>query len=698
MESPLSRLLIVDDSEITRGMFARRLTRRGYDISMAESAHGLLERVRKENIDLILLDIEMPEITGLEALKALRQYYTSIQLPIIMLTVRNQSKDVIAALELGANDYLTKPIDFPIALARIKTQLSHKRAENALRESEERYALAARGANDGLWDWNLVANIIYFSPRWKATLGYQDHEIGSSPEEWFSRIHESDRDLVKVRIEDHQNGDVPHFESEIRMLHKDGTYRWMLSRGVIKRDENGKPLRMAGSQTDITEGKVADPLTGLPNRLFFVERLLRLIEQRKRRTDALFAVLFLDLDGFKMINDRLGHIVGDKLLISVSKRLLNCLRSNDLVVRADEPFTVARLGGDEFAILLDYLNSADDAKAVADRLMQELNRPFEMDEKEIYTTVSIGIALSSSGYLYPEEFLRDADTAMYRAKSTGKARSEIFDADMRATITSRMQLETDLRHALDRKEFRNVYQPIVLLATGQVAGFEALLRWQHPERGLLGPNEFIPVAEETGLIRELGWWNLREACRQVGEWKNRLSGFSEFIMSVNLSVKQFQQLNLVGDIRKLLQELSIPAETLQLELTESSVMTDPHTAILMLEQIKALGICLAIDDFGTGYSSLSYLHRFPLNTVKIDRSFTSTMGNGGDGIQIVKTIMPLASNLGFDVVAAGVETQEQVRLLKELKCKYAQGYYFSKPLTAEAAEEFLAGQPSLTPA
>jgi diguanylate cyclase (GGDEF)-like protein/PAS domain S-box-containing protein len=697
MESPQSRLLIVDDSEINRDMLARRLSRRGYEISMAESAHGLLERVRKENIDLILLDIEMPEITGLDALKALRQYYTPIQLPIIMVTARNQSEDVIVALELGANDYLTKPIDFPIALARIKTQLSHKRAENALRESEERYALAARGANDGLWDWNLVADIIYFSPRWKATLGYQDHEIGSSPEEWFSRIHEFDRDLVKRRIADHQNGIVPHFESEIRMLHKDGTYRWMLSRGVMVRDETGKPLRMAGSQTDITEGKVADPLTGLPNRLFFIERLLRLIEQRKRRTDALFAVLFLDLDGFKMINDSLGHIVGDKLLISVSKRLLDCLRSNDLVARADEPFTVARLGGDEFAILLDHLNSAEDAKAVADRLMQELNRPFELDEKEIFTTVSIGIALSSSGYLYPEEFLRDADTAMYRAKSTGKARSEIFDADMRATITSRLQLETDLRHALHRKEFRNVYQPIVLLATGQVAGFEALLRWQHPERGLLGPAEFIPVAEETGLIRDLGWWNLREACRQICEWKNRLSGFSDLIMSVNLSVKQFQQANLVGDIRKLLQELSLPAETLQLELTESSVMTDPHTAISMLEQIKAQGICLAIDDFGTGYSSLSYLHRFPLNTVKIDRSFTSTMGNGGDGIQIVKTIMPLASNLGFDVVAEGVETQEQVRLLKELKCKYAQGYYFSKPLTAEAAEEFLAAQPSLAP-
>jgi diguanylate cyclase (GGDEF)-like protein/PAS domain S-box-containing protein len=679
-------------------MLARRLTRRGYDISMAESAHGLLERVRKEKIDLILLDIEMPEISGLDALKSLRQYYTPIQLPIIMVTARNQSEDVIAALELGANDYLTKPIDFPIALARIKTQLSHKRAENALRESEERYALAARGANDGLWDWNLVADIIYFSPRWKATLGYQDDEIGSSPEEWFNRIHESDRDIVKRRIADHQNGVVPHFESEIRMLHKDGTYRWMLSRGVMVRDENGKPLRMAGSQTDITEGKVADPLTGLPNRLFFIERLLRLIEQRKRRTDALFAVLFLDLDGFKMVNDSLGHIVGDKLLIAVSRRLLDCLRVNDVIARADEPFTVARLGGDEFAILLDHLNTAADAKAVADRLMTELNRPFQLDEKEIFTTVSVGIALSSSGYLYPEEFLRDADTAMYRAKSTGKARSEIFDADMRATITSRLQLETDLRHALHRKEFCNVYQPIVLLATGQVAGFESLLRWQHPERGLLGPTEFIPVAEETGLIRELGWWNLREACRQICEWKRRLNGFSKLIMSVNLSVKQFQQANLVGDIRQLLQEFRIPAETLQLELTESSVMTDPHTSIAMLVQIKAQGICLAIDDFGTGYSSLSYLHRFPLNTVKIDRSFTNAMGNGGDGVQIVKTIMPLASNLGFDVVAEGVETQEQVRLLKELKCKYAQGYYFSKPLTAEAAEEFLAGQPTLASA
>ncbi|HLQ78408.1 MAG TPA: EAL domain-containing protein, partial [Terriglobia bacterium] len=571
-----------------------------------------------------------------------------------------------------------------------------KRSEKALRESEERYALAARGANDGLWDWNLVAGIIYFSPRWKATLGYQDDEIGNSPDEWFSRIHESDRETVKRRIEEHQNGNTPHFESEIRMLHKDGSFRWMLSRGVMIRDETGTPLRMAGSQTDITEGKVADPLTGLPNRLFFIDRLLRLIEQRKRHTDALFAVLFLDLDGFKMINDSLGHVVGDKLLVAVAKRLVDCLRATDTVARMDELFTVARLGGDEFAILLDGLTDASGATSVADRLMRELTMPFDLGDKEIFTSVSIGIALSNSGYVYAEEFLRDADTAMYRAKSLGKARYEVFDADMRATITSRLQLETDLRHAIQRKEFRNVYQPIVLLESGKVAGFEALLRWQHPTRGLIGPEQFIAVAEETGLIRELGWWNLREACRQICEWKKRHKEHSALIMSVNLSVKQFAQPNLVEEIQKLLTELDLPAETLQLELTESSVMTDPNSAIAMLKDIKAHGICLAMDDFGTGYSSLSYLHRFPLNTVKIDRSFTSAMSNGGDGIQIVKTIMPLAASLGFDVVAEGVETSEQVELLKALHCKYAQGYYFAKPMTAELAEEFLTGQPVLS--
>jgi diguanylate cyclase (GGDEF)-like protein/PAS domain S-box-containing protein len=686
-----SRLLIVDDNEMNRDMFARRLERKGYVVELAENAKDLLQRVKREAVDLVLLDIEMPEISGLDALKALRELYSAAELPIIMVTAKTQSEDIVKALDLGANDYLTKPIDFPVAVARIDTQLSHKKAQEALKESEERYALAARGSNDGLWDWNLSANVVHFSPRWKAMSGYQESEIGTSPEEWFERIHDADRERVKKEIAAHQKGLTPHFESEHRMLHKDGSFRWMLSRGVAVHDASGNASRMAGSQTDITEGKVSDPLTGLPNRLLFIDRVGRLVKHTKRRKDQLFAVLFLDLDGFKMINDSMGHQIGDQLLLGVASRLEKCLRVSDTVARLGETFTVARLGGDEFTVLLDDIKDPGDAKRAAERMMKALASPFILGGKEVFTSVSIGIALSNPGYEQAEDVLRDADTAMYRAKSLGKGRYEVFDADMRARVMARLQLETDLRHALERGEFRNFYQPIVALASGDIAGFEALLRWQHPTRGLLAPIEFIPVAEETGLIRELGWWNLREACRQISVWRASFIAHPYLTISVNLSAKQFLQPNLVEDIRKLLVELEVPPEALRLEITESTVMADPSAAVEMLEKIKSLGIHLAIDDFGTGYSSLSYLHRFPLDTLKIDRSFISGMGDQGEGIEIARTILPMANNLRLDVVAEGIETVQQVSLLKKLQCKYGQGYYFSRPLSAEGIATLLAG-------
>jgi len=694
MNTHKNRLLIVDDNEMNRDMLARRLARKGYEIALAENARQLLQRVEQEGVDLVLLDIEMPEISGLDALKTLREAYSPIELPVIMVTAKNQSEDIVKALDMGANDYLTKPIDFPVAVARIGTQLSHKRAQEALRESEERYALAAQGANDGLWDWNVLTNFVHYSPRWKAMLGCQEGEVGGTPEEWFDRIHDADRERVKQEIAAHQKGLTPHFESEHRMLHKDGSFRWMLSRGLAVRDASGKTLRMAGSQTDITEGKVSDPLTGLPNRLLFIDRLGRVIKHAKRRKDHIFAVLFLDLDGFKMINDSVGHLIGDQLLLGVANRLEKCLRSTDTVARLGESFTVARLGGDEFTVLLDDLKDPNDAKRAAERLMKALTAPFVLGGKEVFTSVSIGIALSNPAYEQPEDILRDADTAMYRAKSLGKARFEVFDADMRASVMARLQLETDLRRALERQEFRNFYQPIVSLASGKIAGFEALLRWEHPTRGLLGPEEFIAVAEETGLIRELGWWNLREACRQISDWKANPDADPDLIISVNLSVKQFLQPNLVSEIKGLLRELAFPPESLKLEITESTVMGDPSAAVEMLLQIKALGIRLAIDDFGTGYSSLSYLHRFPLDTLKIDRSFISGMCEGGEGMEIARTIMPLANNLRLDVVAEGVETIEQVAFLRKLHCKFAQGFYFSKPLAAEEAGALLIGQPA----
>jgi len=693
MTSQASRLLIVDDNELNRDMLARRLARKGYEIVQADSARELLRRVKEEAIDLVLLDIEMPEISGLEALKTLRETYSPIELPIIMVTAKNQSDDVVRALDLGANDYVTKPIDFAVALARIGTQLSHKRAQEGLRESEERYALAARGANDGLWDWNVQSNVVYFSPRWKSMLGYEESEVGDQPQEWFDRVHDADRERVNEEVAAHQKGLVPQFESEHRVLHKDGTFRWMLCRGLAVQNGSGKTLRMVGWQTDITEGKVSDPLTGLPNRLLFADRLGRLIKHAKRRKDYWFAVLFLDLDGFKMINDSLGHLIGDQLLVGVASRLEKCLRATDTVARLGEGFIVARMGGDEFTVLLDDLKDPGDAKLAAERLMKSVTAPFMLGGREVFTSMSIGIALSNPGYEQAEDILRDADTAMYRAKSRGKARYEIFDADMRASVVARLQLEMDLRRALEHGEFHNVYQPIVSLAAGQIVGFEALLRWQHPTRGELGPEEFIMVAEETGLIRDLGWWNLREACRQMTEWRANYNAYSQLTMSVNLSPKQFLQANLVEDIGDLLRELKLPPQALKLELTESTVMGDPSAAVEMLQQIKLLGISLAIDDFGTGYSSLSYLHRFPLDTLKIDRSFISSIGNGQD-TEIARTILPMALNLHLDVIAEGVETIEQLVLLKKLHCKYGQGFYFSKPLSAEEAGLLLAEQPT----
>ena len=523
-------------------------------------------------------------------------------------------------------------------------------------------------------------------------LGHEEVEISEQPQELFDRIHPADKDHINRSIQAHLNSETPQLEIEGRLLHKNGTYRWMLIRGIMICDDEGKPLRMAGSQTDITEGKVADPLTRLPNRLLLLDRLLQRIEYRKRHPEELFAVLFLDLDSFKMINDSLGHLAGDQLLVSVAERLLGTLRHTDTIARVDENVTVARLGGDEFAVLLNGLRYPSDVVCIADRLIVELSKPFLIQDREIFTTVSIGIAVSNLGYQHPEEFLRDADTAMYRAKSLGKARYEIFDTEMRASVTKRLQLETDLRYAIERQEFVNFYQPIISLESGRIVGFETLVRWQHPTRGIVSPYEFIPVAEETGCIREMGWWVLTQACRQLAKWRKISAEYADLMISVNLSVRQFSQPQFAEKVETLLRECNLREGALKLEITESSLMSDPVGAAHLLEQLKAVGVRLAIDDFGTGYSSLSYLQRFPLDTLKIDRSFTSAMGSHRKEDAIIGSIMPLARNLGMEVVAEGVETEEQLVFLKQIECKYAQGFYFSCPLPAEDAKALLLNQ------
>jgi len=422
-----------------------------------------------------------------------------------------------------------------------------------------------------------------------------------------------------------------------------------------------------------------DSLTGLPNRAMFTELLKAEIESSKRRCEHMFAVLFLDLDRFKNINDSLGHTHGDLLLVAFAERLERTLRPID---------TLARFGGDEFAILLSGMSDATDAVRVAQRIQDELSQPFVLDKNSAFATASIGIALSSSGYDRPDDILRDADIAMYRAKENGKARYEVFDHDMHASAVSRLQLESDLRQAIERNEFCVYYQPIVSLETGRLAGFEALVRWNHPRRGLVSPADFIPVAEETGLIVPIGEWVLNEACARVRQWQIDSPSHRSLSLSVNLSARQVAQPDLLNRIKEALENSKLNSHCLKLEITESVVMENAEAAAQMFKQLRSLGVQLSIDDFGTGYSSLSYLHRFPLNYLKIDRSFVSRLTTDNDNA-IVRTISTLARNLGMEVIAEGIETEEQFQQLKMLGCEYGQGYLFSRPVANEGVDHLL---------
>lgn len=571
-----------------------------------------------------------------------------------------------------------------------RTLTEHEQTEAALRESEERYALAVRGANDGLWDWNLLTNDTYFSPRWRAMIGLEESEVRNSPHVWFDRVHPEDRDRLQSAITAHLDGHTAHFEHEHRVMHQTGSYRWMLSRGLAVRNDQGIPYRMAGSQTDITERKQAeaqllhgafhDLLTGLPNRALLMERLERVIQRKKRYPDRLFAVLFLDFDRFKVINDSLGHTIGDQLLISIAQRLKTRLRQID---------TVARLGGDEFVILLEEITDLYDVLNRVDQLQQQLMQPFHLSGHEVVTTASIGVVLGEAEYHQPEEILRDADLTMYYAKANGKAQYAVFDPAMHTKAVTRLQSETDLRQALERQNLCLYYQPILNLTTHQLIGFEALIRWQHPTRGWVSPAELISLAEETGLILPLGQWVLQEACRQMQAWQVQFSSRS-LTINVNISSNQITQPDLTEQIEQALRQTGLAADRLKLEITESVIMKNIEIACAKLKTLRSLGVQVSIDDFGTGYSSLSYLQKLPIDTLKIDRSFISKIVTDQSSQQIVQAVITLAHSLGMEAVAEGIETADQLTLLKSLGCKYGQGYFISKPVDASTATKLIA--------
>ncbi len=567
-----------------------------------------------------------------------------------------------------------------------------KRMEEILRKSEERYAAAARGANDGLWDWDLINQTIYFSPRWKAMIGYGDHEIRERIETWFDLVHDDDRPRLKEELYQHLSGHTPHFESEFRLRHKNGAYRWFRSRGMASYNKDHKPYRIAGSQTDITEYRLAreqllhdahyDSLTGIPNRSLLMDRIGQAIKKCKRRTDQYFGVLFLDLDRFKVINDSLGHLFGDKLLIEVAQRLCHCVREED---------TVARLGGDEFVILLEDIQDAKAAITTAERIQNALKKAIQLEGEDVFSTASIGITLGNYQDNCAEDVLRNADAAMYQAKREGKDRHAIYSCNLHSQAVALLHLENDLRRAIEHQEFRLNYQPIIDLDSQKITGFEALLRWHHPTRGRVSPADFIPLAEDTGLIVPIGWWVLREACQKIQSWQRKFPSSSPLSMSVNIASCQFSQPGFVNTLQQVLEEIPIAPHSLKLEITEGVIMQNPDVVAKKLTQLKDLGVKLSIDDFGTGYSSLSYLQTFPVDTLKVDRSFVMRMDQS-ESREIVKTIIMLAHNLNLDVTAEGIETLDQTQLLKEMNCESGQGYYYSRPIEPEAVDQLLQDQ------
>jgi diguanylate cyclase (GGDEF)-like protein len=557
MNTHQATLLLVDDDEMNRDALSRRLVRNGYNVLTAASGPDALAMVRAHRIDAVLLDVMMPGMSGIETLQRLRRSRSAADLPVIMVTANDASRDVVEALDLGANDYVTKPVDFAVALARIRTQVTARRA---------------------------------------------------------------------------------------------------------------------------------DPLTGLANRALFMDRLSALIG---RESAGGFAVFFLDVDRFKIINDSLGHLAGDELLIEIARRLERSLRSSDTVSRFSGEHTLARLGGDEFTVLVEGSMRAEDARAIANRLLTAVMQPFVLQGREVVTSISLGIVMSDARYRHAEEMVRDADTAMYRAKALGRARCAVFDSSMLAEMERRLQLESDLRHAVERQQLVVHYQPIVELANGSVTGFEALLRWQHPDHGLVPPYEFIPMAEETGLIVPIGDWVLQEACRQIRLWDERFPERARLTINVNLSARQCTEPGLVESVARTLAEIGLEPGRLKLEITEGVLLEASDDVEKRLTDLHRLGVRLGLDDFGMGYSALSYLQRYPFQTIKIDRAFVQNIHESGNA-EIVRAIVAMAAGLSMDVTAEGVETDEQLARLKSLSCEFAQGFYFHKPLAPPEVENLLA--------
>ncbi|MGD1701773.1 EAL domain-containing protein [Dapis sp. BLCC M229] len=708
----LAKILVVDDEPdlelLISQKFRKRIKQKELKFVFVHNGIEALEILENEpDIELIFTDINMPKMDGLTLLTKLSERKNST-IKTVIISAYGDLKTIRKAMNLGAFDFLTKPLDlYDLEITLNKTlkavqdskeALQQKKLveqahaellkQQTLRESEKRFRALIENSIDIIMILNPDGKVIYSSPSAQKFL--YDFDENNFNISIFNIIHANDRQLIRHTLQKAvKNSSEKQYIKELKI--KNDQHNWQIFEAVFTNLTTDSYIEgIVVNCHNITDRKIAeekllhdafhDSLTELPNRALFMDRLSNAFARYQRHSQHQFAVIFIDLDRFKIVNDSLGHLAGDRLIIEVANRLKQDMRDDD---------SVARMGGDEFAILLEYVKSEESAEYVAQRIQKLLQLPFHINNQEVYTSASIGIALPNKDYKSPTDILRDADTAMYRAKTLGKARQEVFNTSMYADNLAQLKLEIDLRQALQRNELELYYQPIILLETGLICGFEALIRWKHPQRGMISPNEFIPIAEETGLIIPIGWWTLQQACQQTYNWQQQFS-LQSLTISVNLSGRQFSQSKLVEQIDEILCCTCLDHHSLRLEITETTIMENEQIVMGILSELKAMNIQLNIDDFGTGYSSLSRLRNFPIDTLKIDRSFVMTMDSESQNLEITKAIISLAANLEIDVIAEGVETVTQLALLRDLNCKYGQGYFFSKPVDSSQATKLIA--------
>jgi diguanylate cyclase (GGDEF)-like protein/PAS domain S-box-containing protein len=686
---PVKVLLVEDDEEdylITRDMLAGQ-DRVRFRVEWCADYDAALALIREQRHDVYLIDFRLGRRTGFELVR--EAFASRPRAPVLILTGQSDYEIDLEATALGVTDYLLKQELNPQSLERsIRYAVSHQQALEDLKRSEERYALAVRAANDGLWDWDLSTGRIYLSPRWHAMLGHPEVATEEESSTWFSLVHDEDVAGLRAAIDAHLAGQTPHLQSEHRMRHADGSWRWTLSRGLAIRDAAGRATRMAGSLSDIDDRRRAerqlqhdalhDALTGLPNRALFMDRVDQIMHRAIRDPAVRGAVLFLDIDRFKLVNDSLGHAVGDQLLVALAARVARVLRPGD---------TVARIGGDEFTILLDGVDSERDAAGSAERIQRSLREAMRIDGRELFVTASIGVALTGP-QMTASELLRNADIAMYDAKRRGPGRCVVFDESMHRSRVDRLARENDLRHAVEQSLLEVHYQPIVDLATGRIRALEALCRWPSGWAAV-APLDFIPIAEETGMIGALGLHVMDCALATLAELRAAQVASDDAWVSVNISPRHLDDPRLPGQVSAAIRAAGLPANALKLEITESALMREPEGLAQFVSEVCAAGVGLHLDDFGTGYSSLAALQQFPVDALKIDRSFVDSLTSGSDAI--VRSTIALAHSLDMQVIAEGIENPVQLRRLRTLGCEYGQGYLFSRPLGPDAIRELLAG-------